>query len=298
VDGVRLSPQLSARFTTIRDCRLKIFLCNEVVRELEFHQQCRFAREVGYSGLEIAPFTLAAEPGLLSSRDARELRFVADGEGVEIGGLHWLLAAPQGLSITTSDPAISARTREVGTRLVDLCAELGGRYLVHGSPMQRRLETGSEGEGRRNAMEYFAAMADAASAAKVGYYVEPLARTDTAFITSVEEAIDIVEEIGSGSLATMIDCCAAASNGDDLPALLRRWLPSGLIRHLHLNDPNRRGPGEGALGFGPILDVLSELHFAGTTAVEPFVYLPDGPSCAARSIGYLNGLMESHRGPS
>jgi hypothetical protein len=28
-------------------------------------------------------------------------------------------------------------------------------------------------------------------------------------------------------------------------------------------------------------------------AVEPFVYEPDGPSCAARAIGYLRGLQET-----
>jgi hypothetical protein len=26
--------------------------------------------------------------------------------------------------------------------------------------------------------------------------------------------------------------------------------------------------------------------------VEPFEYVPDGPTCAARSIGYLRGLLE------
>ena len=34
-----------------------ISLCNEVIRELSFPQQCEFARKVGYDGLEIAPFT-------------------------------------------------------------------------------------------------------------------------------------------------------------------------------------------------------------------------------------------------
>jgi hypothetical protein len=28
-------------------------------------------------------------------------------------------------------------------------------------------------------------------------------------------------------------------------------------------------------------------------AIEPFVYRPDGPSCAARSIGYIRGLLEA-----
>jgi D-psicose/D-tagatose/L-ribulose 3-epimerase len=32
-------------------------------------------------------------------------------------------------------------------------------------------------------------------------------------------------------------------------------------------------------------------------AVEPFDYVPDGPTCAARAIGYLKGIVEgSNRG--
>ena len=75
-------------------------------------------------------------------------------------------------------------------------------------------------------------------------------------------------------------------------ALARRWLPSGLIAHVHLNDPNRRGPGEGTLAFGPILAALRACRYGGDAAIEPFVYQPDGPTCAARGIGYIRGLMQ------
>jgi len=53
--------------------------------------------------------------------------------------------------------------------------------------------------------------------------------------------------------------------------------------HIHLNDPNRRGPGEGALAFGPILAALKAQGYGGMAAIEPFIYEPDGPSCAARA---------------
>jgi sugar phosphate isomerase/epimerase len=63
-----------------------------------------------------------------------------------------------------------------------------------------------------------------------------------------------------------------------------------------VNDPNRRGPGQGALAFGPILQVLARMeregHFPGIVAVEPFDYVPDGPGCAARAIGYLQGVLQ------
>lgn len=269
---------------------MRIFLCNEVVRDLGFSHQCRFARETGYDGLEIAPFTLGPEPHRLPAAKVRELRAVAAGEGVAIAGLHWLLAVPAGLSITSAEPDVAARTREVGRGLVRLCAELGGAYLVHGSPGQRVLEPGLEEEGRRRGVDYFAAMARAAEEAGVAYLIEPLSCADTGFVNTVGEAAAIVAEIGSGALATMIDCYAAAADAEDAAALIEAWLPSGVVRHIHFNDDNKRGPGEGTVNFARILDMLAKLDYAGTSAVEPFVYLPDGPACAARAIGYLRGL--------
>ena len=88
----------------------------------------------------------------------------------------------------------------------------------------------------------------------------------------------------------MVDCAAAArAETQAIPDLLRHWLPTGLIAHIHLNDPNRRGPGEGDLVFAPILQALQAGAYPGMAAVEPFVYEPDGPACAARAIGYVRG---------
>jgi D-psicose/D-tagatose/L-ribulose 3-epimerase len=65
---------------------------------------------------------------------------------------------------------------------------------------------------------------------------------------------------------------------------------------VQVNDPNRRGPGQGEMKFEPILRTLRQLqsqgHYKGVVAVEPFDYVPDGPSCAARAIGYLKGIVE------
>lgn len=270
---------------------MRIHLCNEVVRDLDFVGQCRFARAAGYDGLEIAPFTLSPEPHLIGAATVRELRSIADGEGMPVAGLHWLLSAPQGLSITDEDDAVAARTLEVARRLVDLCAGLGGSYLVHGSPQQRLLVAGREEEGRRRALAYFAAAAEAAETAGVVYVLEPLGPTDRdGLIRTIDDAVAIMDEIGAPALKTMLDCYATGTTADILDALTR-WVPQGVIHHIHFNDANQRGPGEGTLDFAAILDTLRRLNYAGASAVEPFVYQPDGQSCASRSIGYLRGII-------
>ncbi len=105
---------------------MRIALCNEVIGELGVTAQCEFAAALGYDGLEVAPFTLGGE--------RKRLREVAGNAGIEIVGLHWLLVTPPGLSITSPDDTVRARTVDIMRRLVDLCADLGGRIMVHGSP--------------------------------------------------------------------------------------------------------------------------------------------------------------------
>jgi D-psicose/D-tagatose/L-ribulose 3-epimerase len=270
-----------------------ISLCNEVIRDLPLDRQFEYARQLGYDGLEIAPFTLSEEPHLLPQARRGALRRMAGEAGMAITGLHYLMLAPAGLSITSGDAAQRARTVDVMHRLCDLATDLGARILVHGSPAQRRLEAGHEVDGRKWGAECFAAAAEAAGKAGVTYCIEPLAPPDNTFIHTVEEAAAIVRDIGHPALKTMVDCSAAGrAEAQSIPDLLRQWLPTGLIAHIHLNDPNRRGPGEGDLAFAPILRALAEGRYQGSAAIEPFIYEPDGPACAARAIGYVCGVLE------
>jgi sugar phosphate isomerase/epimerase len=125
------------------------------------------------------------------------------------------------------------------------------------------------------------------------YCVEPLSTRDTNFINSVSEAAECLKAINNPALQTMIDCCAAGSSEDlPIPELIDRWMPQGIIAHFHVNDPNRRGPGQGDLAFAPILGALRRHKYSGIVGVEPFDYIPDGPSSAARAIGYLRGVLE------
>jgi sugar phosphate isomerase/epimerase len=92
----------------------------------------------------------------------------------------------------------------------------------------------------------------------------------------------------------MLDCCSAVeAESEPLPALLDRWLPTGMIAHVHLNDGNERGPGEGPLRFAGIIAALRRNHYTGALSVEPFVFEPDGCAVAARAAGYIRGLLEA-----
>ena len=274
---------------------MRIALCNEVLAEMPLQRQCAYAAALGYDGLEVAPFTLDASPEKISTAQAAKIRATVEASGLVVTGLHWLLVKPDGLSLTDPDAAVRARTLEVMMHLTGLCAELGGAVLVHGSPRQRQI---APGESHQIALarlrDALAQVAFAAARTGVIYCIEPLSRKETSLVNTVAEAADLVRSIDHPNLRTMIDCSAAGqTESESIPALIDRWLPTGLIAHLQVNDPNRRGPGQGEMKFAPIMAALKRHDYAGTIAVEPFDYVPDGPGVAAFSAGYLPGLMEA-----
>jgi sugar phosphate isomerase/epimerase len=274
---------------------VRIALCNEVIAPMPFPQQCEYAAKLGYDGLEIAPYTLSDEPHRMGSAQIAAARAAAGDAGIAVTGLHWLLLKPAGLSISTKDGAVRRRTIDVMLAFIDQCAELGGRYLVHGSPHQRRVEPGeTRAAAMARARDSFAAVAERARKAGVVYCIEPLAVEATPLINTLDEAAGMVGEINVSSIRTMLDCSAAGRmEKDPLNVLVDRWLPKGVLAHVQVNDRNRRGPGQGEQRFAPLFAALTKHGYSGDVAVEPFDYVPDGPAAAARAIGYIKGILEA-----
>lgn len=270
-------------------------LCNEVLAGMSLERQCEAAAQMGYQGLEIAPFTLSASPEQLSSQEAVRIRATVESFGLVVTGLHWLLVKPEGLSLTDPDAALRARTLEVMRRMTGLCAELGGKVLVHGSPKQRQIAAGeTQAVALARLQAALAEVAETAAAQGVLYCLEPLSAHETPLINTVAQAAALIRAVNHPHLRTMIDC-SAAGLGESLsvPDLIDRWLPTGLIGHIQVNDPNRRGPGQGEMKFAAILAALQRHAYDGAIGVEPFDYVPDGQTTAAFCIGYLKGVYET-----
>ena len=99
---------------------MRLSLCNEVIRELSFERQCALAAGLGYGGLELAPFTFGDDAWRMPASKRADIRKACADVGLEVSGLHWLLAAPAGLSITTPDRMVWQKSVDVLRASVDL----------------------------------------------------------------------------------------------------------------------------------------------------------------------------------
>jgi D-psicose/D-tagatose/L-ribulose 3-epimerase len=274
----------------------ELTLCNELLAAdgLSLPEQCRVAAALGYMGLELAPGTLGSEPHRLPAAQVAEVRRTIEDHGLRITGLHWLLFPYPDLSITDPGRAGPA-TRDVLMALTDLCAALGGTLMVHGSPGSR---VPPEGEARAGTLarvaELLAPIAAHAGAAGVTYCFEPLAREDTAFVNTIAEAVALVERVGDPALRTMIDTSAAGrAEAEPVAEVIRRWMPTGWLAHVHVNDTARGAPGTGRDPFPAIVRALRETGWNRPIGMEPFVTCIDATTTAAIGAATIRACWDA-----
>src|SRR5580704_10126222 len=71
-------------------------ICNESFEGWDFAKAAKAIRKAGYTGIEIAPFTLAESPFDISPARRKEFRDIIESEGLIFAGLHWLMVSPKG----------------------------------------------------------------------------------------------------------------------------------------------------------------------------------------------------------
>src|SRR5437870_4594102 len=121
---------------------MRYAICNETFEGWEHAGVCQFVAELGYQGLELAPFTLGRRITDVTAEQRRQLRRQAEDCGLQLLGLHWLLARTEGLHLTAADENVRRHTAAYLIELARCCRDLGGEVLVFGSPAQRSVPAG------------------------------------------------------------------------------------------------------------------------------------------------------------
>jgi sugar phosphate isomerase/epimerase len=269
---------------------MRFAICNETFQDWPFDKAFRYAAELGYTGLEIAPFTVNVNAYDISPDQRVAVRRQADDAGLEIIGLHWLLAKTTGYYLTTPDDAVRSKTAEYLGELARLCRDLGGDVMVLGSPAQRNLLPGVSHEQAMDlAADCLRRAMPTLEACGVTLAVEPLGPKDGTFLLTADLGRQLCGMVGSPHCRLHLDCKAMASETKPIPQIIRE--NARLLEHFHANDPNLRGPGMGELDFLPIFQTLAEIDYRGWVSVEVFDYSPGVESLASESIQYMRDCL-------
>jgi sugar phosphate isomerase/epimerase len=277
---------------------MKFALCNELFEAWNVNGHFDFARvfdyikQTGYDGVEIAPFTFFPADFALGNgivfplKQRNEIRKQAEKVNLQITCLHWLLAKTEGFYLTSPEVNIRLATSLYLRQLTELCADLGGQYMVLGSPKQRNL---LPNVSKEQAFDYAAKVLEHVvpdlEKHKVKIAIEPLGRKETDFLTTAAETVQLIEKIGSPFIALHLDCKAMSDETIPIPELIRQNKEH--VIYFHANDPNLQGPGFGQLDFKPIMSALREINYSGWVSVEVFDYSPGIEVLAEKSLAVL-----------
>ena len=269
---------------------MRYAICNETFEGWPHAKVCETVAQLGYRGLEIAPFTLAGRITDVSATQRSDLRRQAEACGLQIIGLHWLLAKTEGLQLTAPTPQVRQKTADYLVELARCARDLGGELMVFGSPAQRRIPPGTS---RKYATEWavdtFRRALPGIEETGVKLCLEPLSPPEADFINTCAEAMSILEQLHHPSFVLHLDVKAMSTDEAPTPELIRRY--GAVAGHFHANDVNRRGPGFGSTDFRPIFQALAESQYKHWVSVEVFDYAPDPVTIARDSLQYMRSCQ-------
>lgn len=269
---------------------MRFAICNETFQDWPWDRALDLTLECGYTGWEIAPFTIGGRADQLPPSRRDQLAQQIARAGVEVVGLHWLLAKTEGFHLTTADTSIRQRTATYLCHLAELCRDLGGSIMVLGSPQQRNFPVEMTHEqAADHATWVLEQMLPTLEAQRVTLAIEPLGPGEGNFLNHAADAVAIIDRLNSPWVRLHLDVKAMSTEGVPIDQLIVD--NARHLAHFHANDPNRQGPGMGDVDFVPIFAALRSIGYEGWVSVEVFDYSPGIERLARESMQNMRSAL-------
>lgn len=270
-----------------RGAFVKFGICNEIFKEWnDIERTINYVKEIGYDGLEIAPFTLSQYVYDIPDATRKDIVRFAEKAQLDILGIHWVFVGPEGVHLTHPDPEVRAFTSKYLLDLVNFCGDVGGKVLIFGSPKQRNVARDlTYNQAFDFAREIFEAAMPLCEQRDVTICMEQLTHWETNFCHTPEQTVELIEAVDHPNFQLLLDTKAMSFLEEDRPDVIRKH--AKYLRHYHANDANLKGPGWGKVDFVPIFNALNDINYHRYVSVEVFNF-EDGPEAIAeKSLGYL-----------
>jgi len=270
----------------------KYAMCNESMAELNWAEQCRIISDAGYEGIEIAAFTLVKE-GVqeISPPQRKEMVSVIQDAGLECVGLHWLLAPPpEGLHFTTPDAEVRRKTVAYLDALIDFCGDLGGSYMIFGSPKQRDTKGISVEQAKKYFAEGLMSVASHAQQRGIEILIEPLGKRTTDVINTLAEASEMTRSINHPAIKMMFDFNNTVDETEPFDVILTKYYKN--IHHVHVQEMGGKhlGTGTAVNDYVKAFQVLKDMRYNHWISLEVFDFSPGGKTIAAESMKILQQI--------
>ena len=244
----------------------------------------KYIRELGCSGVEIAPSVVWPEP--IKSTKQERVKFLNSvrNSDLEIVGFHSLLYHRPDLQLFFSKDSRIA-TKDYICKLANLCAELGGKQLIFGSPKNRILHGKNYEECTKQAIDDFFEIAEFSKKKNIFFCIEPLGENETEFIKSLNEGGSMVEKVNHPYFKLHLDSKAVFSTNEDPDEITKKY--GKFLQHVHVGDNNLQEPGTVNTDHYKIGAALRNINYSKYVSIEMRKNDRDVKASLTRSISYV-----------
>ncbi len=239
------------------------------------------AAELGYDGLELH----LRRP---SDVDLSVVKALSTDYGLEIPMLGTGMGVDDGLTFSDPDRDVRRRAVERIKEHIELAVYLGSTVVLGSMRGSLGSDAAKQSQRRGFIVDCMAECCEAASRAGIGLLLEPINRYETNFINTVDEALEVLEQLGSPCMKLLVDTFHMNIEEADIGRSVRGAGP--LVGHVHLGDSNREAPGHGHLDLLGVLQSLQEIAYQGYLSFE-VLPLPNTRKAAEDAIRTARQLL-------
>lgn len=248
-----------------------------------FEEKLAKAAAFGAQGVEL----MTADPLIL---DAQAVRRSLKEVGLEVAAIGTgAIAASAKLTLLHADEEVRRQALERLYELIRFADTVDAPVVTIGAFRGRAAWVG---EGARAILqEALGAAAEVASKYGVRLALEPVNRYEVDLIHTVEQGLQLVDEVGHRSLGVLLDTFHVNIEESSWTEPFEVALAARRLFHVHLGDNNRLAPGWGLIDFAAIVECLRRHRYRGYLSAE-LLALPDPDTAARQTLTYMRGIME------
>ncbi|QXT63716.1 sugar phosphate isomerase/epimerase family protein [Tessaracoccus palaemonis] len=177
------------------------------------------------------------------------------------------------------DPAVRRRAIDEMAAVIPVLADAGVRGFVtpNGCEIASKYHSGiaptlTDLEARRLLVDGLREIAAVAERAGVRIYLEPLNRYEDYVVNTVDQALAVIDEVGSAAVMICADTYHMSLEEKRIPEALTR--AGARLGHVQLGDSERSEPGGGHYDWAATLQALRGIGYDGWMSLECFLSGP------------------------
>lgn len=180
-----------------------------------------------------------------------------------------------GLDFDTDISSTDATTVDRGAALLasalEVTVAIGADYL--GGPIYSAMAKYTEpptDAGRTNAVRVLSELAAEAGRHDIVLGLEPVNRYESNLVNTVEQALALIDDIGSDDVVVHLDTYHANIEEDDLATAVTTAARAGRLGYVHVGESHRGYPGTGSVDWSGLFGALDEVGYNGPVVFESF----------------------------